>query len=67
LQHAAKPPLKAEEVEIQQAELIVWLVIAPAQTVTVVEFKQLQLVHKNAIIPGDSALEFCAALCRFTI
>lgn len=67
LQHVPKPVVKAQDVEVEQGDQI--CVLLEPSTVLSVERVTLRTVCllEVGITPRDSALELCAALCRFTI
>ena len=67
LQHAPKLAVKSPEIRIEKCEAIA-LFVAPPQSQTVAhDYRQTRLIIKHRVILSESALELCAALCRFTI
>ena len=67
LQHAPKLAVKSPEVRIEKCEAVA-LFVAPLQSPTVVnEVRQTRLNTERDVILSETALELCAALCRFTI
>ena len=67
LQHAPKLAVKSREVRIEKCEAVA-LFVAPLQSPTVVnEVRQTRLNIECDVILSETALELCAALCRFTI
>ena len=67
LQHAPKLAVKSPEVRIEKCEAVA-IFVAPLQSPTVVnEVRQTRLNTERDVILSETALELCAALCRFTI
>ena len=67
LQHAPKLAVKTQDVQVEKCESVA-VFVAPRQSLVLPqEYRRTRLNSEHGAILSETALELCAALCRFTI
>jgi hypothetical protein len=67
LQHAPKLGVKTQEVQLEKSDSVVFFVVPTQHPAVKHESRQTLSNVEHGIIVSETALELCAALCRFTI
>jgi hypothetical protein len=67
LQHAPKLAVKTQEVQIEKCDTITLFVVPVQRPVVAHEIRQALISIQHDLLLSETALELCAALCRFTI
>lgn len=67
LQHAPKLAVKTQEVQVERCDTFILFAIPIQRLAATHEIQEALISLQDDVVPSGTALELCAALCRFTI
>lgn len=67
LQHAPKLAVKTQEVRIEKCDAVGLFAAPPQSPAIQQEYRHTRRIIEHGVVLSETALQLCAALCRFTI